>query len=103
MSLRSLDLQRSYTPDNCDSIIGRLYVPTLAQAVRYDRTTYTFSMAGLVEAATGLAGLVNNKGRIRLICDQQMEPEVVRAILDGHADPRNRASPQGGSLGIGHG
>ena len=88
MSLRSLDLQRSYTPDNCDSIIGRLYVPTLAQAVRYDRTTYTFSMAGLVEAATGLAGLVNNKGRIRLICDQQMEPEVVRAILDGHADPK---------------
>ena len=88
MSLRSLDLQRSYTPDNCDSIISQLYVPTLAQAVRYDRTTYTFSMAGLVEAAAGLAGLVNNKGRIRLICDQQMEPEVVRAILDGHADPK---------------
>ena len=87
MSLRTLKLQRSYTPDNCDSIIGQLYVPTLAQAVRYDRTTYTFSMAGLVEAAAGLAGLVNNKGRIRLICDQQMEPEVVRAILDGHADP----------------
>ena len=87
MSLRSLDLQRSYTPDNCDSIINRLYVPTLAQAVRYDRTTYTFSMAGLVEAAAGLAGLVNNQGRIRLICDQQMEPKVVRAILDGHANP----------------
>ncbi|MCY4522406.1 MAG: helicase-related protein [Caldilineaceae bacterium] len=87
MSLRSLDLQRSYTPDNCDSIIGHLYVPTLAQAVRYDRTTYTFSMAGLVEAAAGLAGLVNNQGRIRLICDQQMEPKVVRAILDGHAGP----------------
>ena len=80
MSLRSLDLQRSYTPDNCDNIISRLYVPTLAQAVRYDRTTYTFSMAGLVEAAAGLAGLVNNQGWIRLICDQQMEPKVVRAI-----------------------
>jgi superfamily II DNA or RNA helicase len=86
MSLRALELQRSYTPDNCDSIIGRLYIPTLAQAVGYDRTTYTFSMAGLVEAASGLAGLVNNQGRIRLICDQQMEPDVVRAILDGHAD-----------------
>ena len=87
MSLQSLDLQLSYTPDNCDSILHRLYVPTLAQAVRYDRTTFTFSMAGLVEAAAGLAGLVNNGGRIRLICDQQMEPGIVRAILDGHADP----------------
>ena len=72
-------------------------MPTLAQAVRYDRTTYTFSMAGLVEAATGLAGLVNNRSWIRLICDQQMEPKVVRAILDGHADPETellrRANP----------
>lgn len=51
MSLRALDLQRRYTPDNCDSIIGQLYVPALSQAVRYDRTTFTFSMAGLVEAA----------------------------------------------------
>ena len=86
MSLREINVQSDYDPDTCDDIIAEFYNPVLATAVRYDRTTYTFSMAGLAEAASGLAGLINSKGVIRLICDQEMDEATVRAILEGHAD-----------------
>ena len=87
MPLRQLNIQTDYDPDSCDDMIAEFYSPVLASAVRYDRTTYTFSIEGLVEAASGLAGLINNEGVIRLICDQEMDEATVRAILEGHADP----------------
>ena len=75
MSLRDVSFQSSYNPDNCSDIIGSLYEPALAESVRYDRTTYGFSPAGLINAAAGIAGLVRNGGRIQLICDQTLEAE----------------------------
>ena len=54
MSLRDVSFQSSYNPDNCSDIIGRLYEPALAESVRYDRTTYGFSPAGLINAAAGI-------------------------------------------------
>ena len=75
MSLRDLSFQISYNPDNCPDIIGRLYEPALAESVRYDRTTFGFSPTGLMDAATGVAGLIRNGGRIQLICDQTLDGE----------------------------
>ena len=75
--------RNSYNPDNCSDIIGSLYEPALAESVRYDRTTYGFSPAGLINAAAGIAGLVRNGGRIQLICDQTLEANLVQAVIDG--------------------
>ena len=83
MSLRDISFQSSYNPDNCSDIIGSLYEPALAESVRYDRTTYVFSPAGLINAAAGIAGLVRNGGRIQLICDQTLKADVVQAVIDG--------------------
>ena len=83
MSLRDVSFQSSYNPDNCSDIIGRLYEPALAESVRYERTTYGFSPAGLINAAAGIAGLVRNGGRIQLICDQTLEADMVQAVIDG--------------------
>ena len=86
MSLRDLTFQISYNPDNCPDIIGRLYEPALAESVRYDRTTYGFSPTGLMDAATGVAGLIRNGGRIQLICDQTLEESTVKAIIEGRLE-----------------
>ena len=83
MSLRDLHFQISYNPDNCPDIIRQLYEPVLAESVRYDRTTFGFSPTGLMDAATGLSGLIRNGGRVRLICDQTLEAETVQAIIEG--------------------
>ena len=58
----------------------------MAQAVRYDRTTYTFTADGLIAAAAGAAGFIRNGGRIRLICDHSVREDVLQAIHDGQLD-----------------
>ena len=83
MSLRDLSFQISYNPDNCPDIIGRLYEPALAESVRYDRTTFGFTPYGLMDAASGVTGLIRNGGRIQLVCDQTLEAEIVQAIIEG--------------------
>ena len=83
MSLRSLTFQLSYNPDNCPDIVKHLYEPALSQAIRYDRTTFGFSPTGLVNAAIGIAGLIRNKGKIQLVCDQSLDHDIVQAVIEG--------------------
>ena len=82
-SLRDLLLYTVYTRDNCPDLVEGFFVPTLSRAVRYDRATYTFSPEALIVAAAGLARLINNGGRMRLICHHQLPKDVVQAIVDG--------------------
>jgi hypothetical protein len=86
MPLTDLDLHPVYNHGNCPDILAGLYEPLLAQAVRYDRTTYTFTADGLIAAAAGAASLVRNGGRIRLICDHSVREDVLQAIHDGQID-----------------
>ena len=81
--LRELDLKPVYSRDNCADLVADFFVPVLSRAVRYDRATYTFSPEALVVAAAGLAGLVNNGGRMRLVCHHQLPKDVVQAIIEG--------------------
>ena len=83
MSLTELNLKPVYNHSNCPDMIAGLYEPLLREAVRYDRTTYTFTAKGLIAAAAGTAGLIRNNGRIRLICDHTVHPEVLQALHDG--------------------
>ena len=83
MSLKDLDLKPVYNHSTCPDMIGGLYEPLLQEAVRYDRTTYTFTAKGLIAAAAGTAGLIRNGGRIRLICDHTVRPDILQALHDG--------------------
>ena len=83
MSLTDLNLRPVYNHSNCPDMIAGLYEPLLREAVRYDRTTYTFTAKGLIAAAAGTAGLIRNGGRIRLICDHTVHPDILQALLDG--------------------
>ena len=84
--LTDLNLHPVYNHGNCPDLLAGLYEPLLEQAVRYDRTTYTFTADGLIAAATGAANLVRNGGRIRLICDHSVRADVLQAIHDGQID-----------------
>ena len=86
MSLTSLHLLPVYNHGNCPDLLKGLYEPLLAQAVRYDRTTYTFTAEGLIAAAAGAADFVRNGGHIRLICDHSVRQDVLQAIHDGQLD-----------------
>ena len=86
MPLTDLDLQPVYNHGNCPDLLGGLYEPVLSQAVRYDRTTYTFTANGLIAAAAGTASFVRNGGHIRLICDHSVSDDVLHAIHEGQLD-----------------
>ena len=83
MSLADLDLKRVYNHSNCPDMIAGLYEHLLSEAVRYDRTTYTFTAKGMIAAAVGTAGLIRSGGRIRLICDHTVRSDVLQALHDG--------------------
>ena len=83
MPFTDIDLQPVYNHGNCPDLLVGLYEPLLRSAVRYDRTTYTFTAKGLIAAAAGAASLMRNGGRIRLICDHSVREDVLQAIHDG--------------------
>lgn len=45
----------------------RFYIPVLRLSVKYDRVSGYFSVDSLVVVASGLAGLIKNRGRVRLV------------------------------------
>jgi ERCC4-related helicase len=74
--------QAKYTPEDGD-LVERFYLPALACAVRYDRTTGYFSATALALAMRGLAGLVRRGGRMRLIVGCTLAEAEVEAIQHG--------------------
>ena len=85
MALTDLTLKDRYDPDNCDDIVAEFYRPALAQAVSYDRTTYTFSPNALAAVGRGLESFLLAEGHIRLICNYELSMPVYQAIKDGLA------------------
>ena len=85
MALTDLTLKSRYNPDNCDDIVAEFYRPALAQAVSYDRTTYTFSPNALAAVGRGLESFLLAEGHIRLICNCELSMPVYQAIKEGLA------------------
>ncbi len=96
MALSDIGLRAVYNHGDCPDLVAGLYEPLLGEAVRYDRTTYTFSASGLRAAAEGTAGLVRNGGRIRVVCDHAVNRETLEALyrnqVDGEAVLREAVS-----------
>lgn len=70
------------SPEDGDLVRG-FWVPALACAVRYDRTTGYFGAGALLLAARGIEGLIRNGGRMRLLVGCTLEPPEIEAILRG--------------------
>jgi superfamily II DNA or RNA helicase len=84
MTLKELNFKKSYDSD-VDDILNDFYIPALSVSVAYDRLAGFFSSSSMAVAARGIAGIVMNGGRIRLICSAKLNKEDVNAILEGTA------------------
>ena len=94
MPLPDLTLRQAYDPDLCPDVVEAFYSPALAESVAYDRNTFTFNANGLIAAAAGLAGLLRNDGRVRIICEPKELSDAVRqAAIDGHVQALLDAVP----------
>lgn len=59
------------------------YIPALQLAVRYDRVAGYFRSTSLAAASQGFSSFVARKGKMRLIVGADLEPDDVKAILQG--------------------
>lgn len=83
MSLRDYEWQIAYGPS--DHPLHTFYIPALQRSVRYDRSAGFFSSSALAIAATGVAGLIQNNGKMRLLVGAELSDRDVQAIVKGQA------------------
>jgi len=77
--LNSLNIKQVYS-SSTDNILNDFYIPVLKEAVQYDRISGFFTPKVLAIAARGMAEMISNGGKIRLITSIQVDPETYRAL-----------------------
>ena len=83
MSFQDLGLTGSYYSGFGDfDVVNNFYSPVLEQSVRYDRVAGYFSSRVFASAARGVAGLVRNGGKMRLITSHAFTPRDTASIQD---------------------
>ncbi len=87
MSFKDIDIALSYETGQ-DDPVNEFYVPLLAEAKYYDRIAGFFTSASLAIAARGVAGLIRNSGKMRIIASPRLDEkdaEVIKAVTE-HPD-----------------
>jgi len=78
---RDLNLEDAYDSGSSGSDVLRdFYIPVMSEAIRYDRLTGYFSSTILALAARGVAGLVRNGGRMRLVSSPQFTEQDIEVL-----------------------
>lgn len=83
MSLLNINIKSEYRSFE-DNIVNDFYIPVLEQAVSYDRAVGFFSSTSLIEITRGLAGLINNGGKVRIIASPRLSEQDIEAIYHGY-------------------
>ncbi len=79
--LRDYPFRIYYSP--ADNPLTDFYIPALSASVQYDRSAGYFSSTALAVAAKGVARLVRNGGRMRLLVGAELDRQDVEAIEQG--------------------
>jgi hypothetical protein len=88
-SLRAVPWKLTYRTSTLRSdgrpidILHDFYIPALQRSVQYDRVAGYFRSTSLAAASQGFSALVGRQGQMRLIVGAELDPDDVRAILDG--------------------
>ncbi len=80
-TLRECSFKISYGP--ADDRLSQFYIPALSASVRSDRSAGFFSSSSLAIAAQGVASLIHNGGRMRLLVGAELSEEDAEAIRKG--------------------
>lgn len=84
MGLREIKFKNSYDSDSED-VLFDFYIPGLAKAIEYRRLAGFFSSSVLAAAAKGIAGLVRNNGKMKLVvgaCLQKLDVEAIEKATE---------------------
>jgi superfamily II DNA or RNA helicase len=88
-NFRSQTLKNVYNPGlRGDDVLGDFFVPTLRNSIAYERVAGYFSSTVIASAARGIAGLVENGGKIRLVTSHAFTPSdhlTLGKIIDEEA------------------
>lgn len=85
MSYKNISIKSSYETGE-DDLVDSFYIPVLENAIQYDRIAVFFSSSSLAIASKGLAGLIKNKGKMRLIACPQLQKydvEIIKQVCEG--------------------
>lgn len=83
MSLANINFNLSYNNQNCD-VVRDFLLPSLKQAIEYDRAVGFFSSTSLLAVSVGIKSLVQRGGKIKLICSPRLSEEDIKAINEGY-------------------
>lgn len=83
MSLLDVSLKKEYRSPR-DNIVDDFYIPLLKESILYKRSVGFFSSSALLELSYGIAKLINNNGKIKLIASPNLSEEDVEAINKGY-------------------
>lgn len=79
MSFSAININYSYETGNGDPV-NEFYVPVLSHAIKYDRIAGYFSSSSLAIAARGVAGLIANGGKMRIIASPYLSEADLKII-----------------------
>ena len=82
MPLREQPFRIYYGP--ADDPLNNFYIPALSASMQYDRSAGFFSSTALAVAAAGVARLIQNGGRMRLLVGASLDENDVAAIQQGY-------------------
>jgi len=81
-SLREIEWKPRYSGET-ENPLTAFYIPALCRSAAYDRKAGYFSSTALAVAAQGVARLIQNGGKMRLLVGCQLSKEDVEAIEHG--------------------
>jgi superfamily II DNA or RNA helicase len=67
-------------------ILHDFYIPALQRSIHYDRVAGYFRSTSLAIASQGFSAFVGRQGQVRLIVGADLDPDDVRAILQGNEE-----------------
>lgn len=88
--LSTVSLQRSYR--SSDDPLNSFYIPCLRRSTSYDRAAGFFDSRSLALGADGIAGLIANGGKMRLLTSPRFSDEDLETISDVIENKANPAT-----------
>lgn len=85
MSLKDIDISCSYDTGE-GSPLTDFYIPCLSECSSYDRIAGYFSSTSMLVSARGIAGLIKNKGKMRLLASPNLSKEDIKAISENNTN-----------------
>lgn len=82
-----LEFDQTYDPGVAGvDVVKNFYSPVLREAVKYDRAAGYFSSRVFASVARGIAGIVEKRGKIRLVTSHAFTPSDTKNLQDYFAD-----------------